>query len=227
MNFNSMKRSAAVAGLAAVVASTAFGASYDVRSFGAKGDGVTKDTAAIQRAVDACNAAGGGTVEVPPGTYLSGTIYLKSHVDFHVGPGATVKGSPDKEDYNAADAFPQNAASKTENASGAHLFVCLEQKNVTLRGPGTIDGNGPAFMLGPDGRHYERRNIPWRPSQMIYFVECEDVRVQDLRLRNSPYWNLFLHGCTHVFVRGLDVRTGRTWHSAGDCPAASSSPEVK
>ena len=199
------------------LALAAMGANYNVRDFGAVGDGRAKDTVAIQKAVDACSAAGGGTVEVPPGLYLSGTIYLKSHVDFYVGPGATIKGSPDKEDYNAADAFPQNAASKTENASGGHLFVCLEQKNVTLRGPGTIDGNAQSFLLKPDGRHYEWLKVPWRPSQMIYFVECEDVRVQDLRLRNSPYWNLFLHGCTHVFVRGLDLRTGRTWHSFDDC----------
>ena len=199
------------------VALAAMGASYNVRDFGAVGDGRTKDTVAIQKAVDACSAAGGGTVDVPPGLYLSGTIYLKSHVDFHVGPGATIKGSPDKEDYNKPDAFPQNGWSKTENASGGHLIICLEQKNVTLRGPGTIDGNGASFMLKPDGRHYERQAIPWRPGQMVYFVECEDVRVQDVRLHNPPYWTLFLHGCTHVFVRGVEVHTGRTWHSADDC----------
>ena len=190
---------------------------YDVKDYGAVGDGVAKDTAAIQKAVDACCAAGGGTVEVPPGVYLSGTIYLKSHVDFHIGPGATIKGSPDRADYNALDAFPQNSASKTEDNSGCHLILCVEQKNVTLRGPGTIDGNGTVFMLKPDGKHYRMEDMPWRPSQMVDFVECEDVRVQDLRLRNSPFWSLLLHGCTHVFVRGLDVGTGRTWHSADDC----------
>lgn len=206
-----------LAAVAVSLSGAASAAPFNVLDFGAKGDGVAKDTAAIQKAVDACSAAGGGTVEVPPGVYLSGTIYLKSHVDFCVGPGATIKGSPDREDYNAYDVCPQNGRSITENASGAHLFMCIEQKNVTLRGPGTIDGNGAAFMLRPDGKHYERQAIPWRPSQMVYFVECEDVRVRDIRLRNPAYWTLFLHGCTHVFVRGVDIRTGRTWHSAVDC----------
>lgn len=190
---------------------------YNVKAYGAVGDGVAKDTAALQKAVDACSAAGGGTVLVPPGVYLTGTVYLRSNVDFHIGPGATVKGSTDKADYNAADAFPQNSASVSENASGAHLFVCVEQRNVTLRGPGTIDGSGTAFMLKPDGRHYEMPRMPWRPSQMVCFMECEDVRVRDLRLRDSPYWSLLLHGCTHVFVSGLDVRNGRSWHSRDDC----------
>ena len=68
---------------------------FNVRDFGAKGDGVAKDTAAIQAAVDAAESAGGGTVEIPAGTYLTGSIFLKDNVDFHVGAGATLKGSPD------------------------------------------------------------------------------------------------------------------------------------
>ena len=195
---------------------TCAAAVFDVRAYGAKGDGATKDTAAIQAAVDACSVAGGGTVEVPPGLYLSGTIYLKSNVDFHVGPGATIKGSKDKADYNAPDAFPQNSVSNAEHAFGAHLFVCLEQTNVTLRGPGTIDGNGASFVLRPDGKHLPPKDIRWRPSQMIHFVECRDVRVQDLHLLNPTYWTLFLHGCTHVFVRGLEIDSGRTWDSFKD-----------
>ncbi len=202
---------------AALVVWSAGAAVYDVKRFGAVGDGVAKDTVAIQKAIDAAAAAGGGTVEVPAGTYLTGSLYLKSNVDFFVSQGATLKGSPDKEDYNPPDVCPQNSWSKVECANGGHLLLCIEQKNVTLRGPGTIDGNCAPFLIGPDGRQYSYGHIPWRPSQMVYFVECENVRVQDLRLRNSPYWSLFLHGCTHVFVRGLDVRTGRKWHSPEDC----------
>ena len=68
---------------------------FDVREYGAKGDGVAKDTAAIQKAVDAASAAGGGTVEFAPGTYLTGSIWLRDNVDFHLGCGVTLKGSPD------------------------------------------------------------------------------------------------------------------------------------
>ena len=188
---------------------------YDVRAYGAKGDGVAKDTAAVQAAVDAANAAGGGTVELGAGTYLCGTIWLKSNVDFHVGPGATVKGSPDPADYNAADAYPQNWASprEEENQSGGHLFVALEQTNVTLRGPGTVDGSGLRFAAYPDGRErFHQRNYEWRPGQMLHFVECENVRIADIHFTNSTYWNCFVHGCDHVFVRGVRVTTPRSPH---------------
>ena len=64
---------------------------WNVRDYGAKGDGVAKDTAAVQRAVDAANAAGGGEVLLPKGTYLSGSVFLKSGVDFHLAEGATLR----------------------------------------------------------------------------------------------------------------------------------------
>ena len=67
---------------------------FDVRDFGAKGDGETKDTAAIQRAIDAASAAGGGEVLLPKGIYLCGSVFLKNGVDFHIAEGAVLKGSP-------------------------------------------------------------------------------------------------------------------------------------
>jgi hypothetical protein len=196
-----------------------FGRLFSVRDFGAKGDGVTKDTAAIQRAVDAASAAGGGEVYFGAGTYLSGSVFLKSNVDFHLSAGAVLKGSPDKEDYNAADVCPQNRTSRKESSFGAHLLLCIEQENVTVRGPGRIDGNSASFLVNPKtgkGWGYDPKcfwkgqsDIPWRPSQMLYFVESRNVRVTDLTLRNSPYWTCFLHGCTGVSIRGLDISTFR------------------
>ena len=194
---------------------------FNVRDFGAKGDGVAKDTAAIQAAVDAAEKAGGGTVEIPAGTYLTGSIFLKDNVDFHVGAGATLKGSPDKTDYNPPDVCPQNEKLvwPGESSFGAHLLLCIEKRNVTVRGPGTIDGNSMAFIVNPaTGKewayserlvHGSQAEIPWRPSQMLYFVESSNLRVQDLSLVDSPYWTCFLHGCTGVAVRGLDIRNRR------------------
>ena len=89
--------------LLALSALAANAAVFDVRSFGAKGDGASKDTAAVQRAVDAANAAGGGEVLLSKGVYLCGSVFLKSGVDFHLAAGAVLKGSPDHDDYNSAD----------------------------------------------------------------------------------------------------------------------------
>lgn len=181
---------------------------YDVRDFGAKGDGVTKDTRALQAAIDAASRAGGGRVLVSAGTYLTGSLFLRNGVDFHVAAGTTVKGSSDKGDYNRWDVCPQNNRSEAESHEGGHLFLCIEQHDVTLSGEGTIDGNGTAFAYDRDGRvAYVHADIVWRPAQMIYFVESERVGVSGLKLRNAPYWTLLFHGCEHVTVADLDVAT--------------------
>lgn len=197
-------------------AGTALGAVYDVRAYGAKGDGATKDTAAIQQAIDAAHAAGGGTVEVPAGIYLTGSIYLKSNVDFHVGPGAEIKASPDAADYNPWDVCPQNWRSVNESHQGGHLFLCIEQENVTVRGPGRVNGNSRAFLVGPKGERWSERHVPFRPAQMLYFVESRNLRVQDLELADASYWSCFFIGCEQVAARGLwihNVREGFHTHN--------------
>ncbi|MCE5236904.1 right-handed parallel beta-helix repeat-containing protein [bacterium] len=188
--------------------------SYDVRRFGALGDGQTLTTAALQQALDTCAADGGGTVVVPAGTYLTGTLYLRSHVTLHLCAGATLLGSPRPEDYNPDDVFPENRVFAIEKVSGAHLIIAYRQEHVAITGEGTIDGNSAAFFEAlPEEeitRSYRRksRNFPfrgWRPGQMVFFCRCTDVAVRDVTLRNAPYWTLFLHGCRWVQVRGLHI----------------------
>ena len=174
----------------------------NVKDFGAVGDGVTKDTAAVQRAIDA-----GGTVVFPPGTYLCGTLYLKSHGGLRLEAGATLLASPDKKDYNAPDFCVQNFHSEKERADGAHFIVAVEQENVSIEGPGRIDGNRKAFWTPPEempgvwpGQPWE-----WRPSQMLFFCECTNVRIHDVELFNTPYWTCFLHGCEYVQIHAVRV----------------------
>ena len=126
-------------------AEIACGGEFNVRDYGAVGDGVSKDTASLQKALDAATASGGRVV-VPPGTYLTGSLWLKSRTELHLQRGAVLKASGDLADYNATDAYPQNWGSKSEGWCGKHLVLCLGQEDVAITGEGTVDGNGTVFF---------------------------------------------------------------------------------
>jgi hypothetical protein len=182
---------------------------FAVTDYGAVGDGVAKDTQPIQRAIDACGRAGGGVVLIPTGTYLSGTLYLRDNVCLDLAPGSRLLGSPDAADYNTDDFCVQNRATPGEKASGAHLLAGVEVKNVTIRGGGRIDGNSAAFFAVPADRP-DTFVIPgWRPGQMLFLCECENVSIEGVELFNAPYWTCFLHGCDRVFVRGVRIWNDR------------------
>ena len=106
----------------------------DAKQYGAKGDGTTKDTAAIQKAIDDCTAGkGGGTVEVPAGTFVIAPIQLKSNMTLHLQKGATLLGSPDIPD------FPKGTFAHQPTVQP--LVGSLNAQNITINGEGTIDGN--------------------------------------------------------------------------------------
>ncbi|MBQ6472281.1 MAG: right-handed parallel beta-helix repeat-containing protein [Victivallales bacterium] len=190
----------------------------NIVDFGAVADGATVNTKAIQTAIDACAAVGGGTVTVPAGVFVTGTIWLRSHVELHLEMGALLKASTNLADYCATDSYEQNSFSQAEQWNGAHLIVALEQEDVALTGPGTIDGGGEFFFedeihnvfghffVWSDGFRMARDKRSLRPGQMIVFCECDNVRISNLSLRNSPCWTVFLHGCTDAIVTGLIIR---------------------
>src|SRR5579863_247393 len=136
---------------------------FDVTSYGAKGDGQTNDTAAVQKAIDACTQAGGGVVYLPPGNFLTGTIFLKNNVTLHLSPGATLWGSRNIADY-----------------STNHLIFAENAENIAIEGDGTINGNGDAFW---DAKY--RPKEP-RPSPLIELIGCRNVHIRDVRIRNQP-----------------------------------------
>lgn len=213
------RRAIAIAALLAI-AYAAQGAAkvYDVRAYGAAGDGVANDTKAIQRALDEC-AKTGGRVLLPPGTYLSGTIFLGDSTDLHIEKGATLLGSPDLADYNGLDAYPQNFCSRAEGWSAAHLVVAVGRHDVSVSGRGTIDGNGksyfaevPTFRNRVTWRHGHmnakgEKSQMLRPGQELVFVECRRVSVRDVTLRDMCCWACFFHGCDDVSVGGVTVRS--------------------
>ncbi len=196
-------------------------ANTDILSFGAVGDGATLCTKPIQAAIDACAAGGGGTVTVPPGVFLTGTLYLRSHVNLHLEHAATILGSPNLADYNPPDAYPQNFnCAVSEGWNSCHLIIAAGVEDVALSGTGTIDGNGRAFFAKPKAS-MTPHEITWRrgylnaadrenavrPGQTVVFVECRDVSVTDISLVDATCWTLFFHGCDRVRVRGLSLRS--------------------
>lgn len=186
---------------------------YDPRHYGATGDGATLDTQALQTAIDACTLAGGGTVLVGPGTYVSGTITLKNNVNFQVGTGATILGSPNPNDY----ALPPEGIQAIGHPGEKRLVFALSAQNVSITGPGTIDGNNQAYLV-PANRppappqeeykdiaaFYTRRTVGISP--MIQLVACRNVRVENIRLQNADGWTLNPMGCYQVEIRKVTVR---------------------
>ena len=191
---------------------------FVVTDYGAVGDARTLNTAAIQHALDDCGKTG-GTVLVPPGTYLTGTIFLHSNTELHLEKGAVLLGSPDLADYNDPDAYEQNWNFVREGWCGKHLILGVEVENVALTGEGCIDGNGRAFfdtkprftgkICWKDGacnaKDYEHCG---RPGQEIVFVESRDIRVRDLRLHDMTCWSCFFHGCENIQISGLKIDNG-------------------
>jgi hypothetical protein len=185
---------------------------FDPRSYGATGDGKTKDTAAIQRAVDLCTAAGGGVVYLSPGTYLSGTVILKDNVTFHLQAGATQLGSTLLADYRH-----QSGPPVLGDANGKHLIFAREAKNVTLSGAGRIDGQGPAFWV-PSERKVPPPEDAWRdvatydwkpldrPSPMVEFFGCTNLRIEGVTLANASGWTLRPIECDTVVISGIKIR---------------------
>jgi Glycosyl hydrolases family 28 len=162
---------------------------FDVADFGAVGDGYAADTAAVQAAIDACAADGGGRVLLR-GTrwYRVGTIRLRDRVDLHLDEGAVLRASLDRAGY------PRDA-----------LIVADGARGISITGPGRIEGRSGHFMTrwDPAGQIYQP--AAWRP-RMFALRGCRDVVIRDVTLADAPFWGLHLLGCDHVGVERFTVR---------------------
>lgn len=187
-------------------------ATFNVKKYGAKGNGKHLDTSAIQKAIDACSSAGGGIVIVPEGTYLSATIELKDNVDFHLEKGATILGTTDYKAYRNLDPFTEGLGINV----GTALVVAVDAKNVSLTGEGIIDGQGGALKE----RHIKEDKRPegqrWgmRPF-LLRWVRCNGVNVKDVTLKFAGAWTSHYFCCSNVNIDNVTIRSFGVAHNDG------------
>jgi len=175
---------------------------FNVLDHGAIGDGRARDTAALQAAIDTAHAAGGSVVVVPPGRYLTGTLFLRDRITLDLQAGATLLGSTDLADYRAVP----GAGLPGNDHTSYHLIVARGLQRIAITGGGTIDGQGQAFWqppVSPDAWVLARNP---RPSPMIEIVDCQDVTLAGVSLTNPAGWTLHLLDCDRVLVRGISIR---------------------
>lgn len=176
---------------------------YEVRDFGAKGDGRALDTRAIHAAIEACAAAGGGTVHFSPGVYLTGTVHLKNDLIVRLEAGATILGSKDLADYEDV----VNAGSRYSLWHAA-LIEGHGLRNVAIMGRGTIDGNN---VFNGNGEEQ------MRGPHAIFFRNCERILVQDIHVKDAANYAHLMEGCSGGTVRGVSVTGGWDGIDLFDC----------
>jgi hypothetical protein len=177
---------------------------YNIRDFGAKGDGTTLDTAALQSAIDACARDMGGTVLVPAGTFVIGTTELKSNVTLHIAAGGKLLGSADGKQYRNIDAIPLHGDSTLEDGNCGLLYA-VNAENITVEGMGNIDGQGAKFHSAvrgtppPSGRGGSQR-----PYHLL-FHRCNNLVVRDLTLINCAFHSIRVIQSHYVKMEGLHI----------------------
>ncbi len=180
---------------------------YNVRQYGAVGDSERLDTKAVQEAIDACSESGGGTVYFPEGTYLVGTVILRSNVTLHLESGAKILGSPSLDHYDPP-----------------HLIYADNAQNIAITGRGVIDGQGQSFWdLEGELTATEDYRALKRPAMMVELEACQDVLIKGVTLQNSPSWALNLVGCDRVTVDGVSIINPRKGPNTDGLDIVSSS----
>jgi len=177
-----------------------------ILDFGAKGDGKNLCTSAIQQAIDAAAKAGGGVVTCPPGTWLTGTIFLKSHVTLRLQQGCTLLGSTNINDY--PERIPA-IRSYTDNYTRRSLIYAEGIDDIAIEGAGTLDGNGGLFprKAGP--------KVDYLRPYLLRVINCRDVRVEGIFLKNSAMWTHHYFACERVRVTGVRVWAFANYNNDG------------
>ncbi|MHA8067543.1 glycoside hydrolase family 28 protein [Aquirufa sp. ROCK2-A2] len=186
---------------------------YFVLDFGAKNDGVSINTRTIQKAIDYVHENGGGRLIFQTGTYVTGSVYLKTNVTLQLDQGATILGSTNPFDYI-----------KDKKIGWMSMIFALNQENIGITGKGTINGRG--YITANNMVNYIHRGIYTdvlkldRPNetnrpQNIYFRECKNIIIKDITLKDPASWNQTYDQCKNLYVDGIFVDSKSYWNNDG------------
>ncbi|MGD0796650.1 MAG: glycoside hydrolase family 28 protein [Acidobacteriaceae bacterium] len=187
----------------------------DARAYGAKADGATKDTKAIQAAVEDCASAGGGTVKLSGGTFLTGPVLLKSHITLEISKGAVLLGSPDRGDYPMVT-FARNQTVQP-------LVSAVNAEDVAITGEGTIDGNGKVwwdYIVGARDAGVLGNDHP-RPMGVV-FDHTKHVRMEGVTVQNSGFWQIVPYYADDVVLRNIRILAPKSPNTDAIDPFSSS-----
>ncbi|MEO8624662.1 MAG: glycosyl hydrolase family 28-related protein, partial [bacterium] len=193
-----------------VAASSPSSRSFDVRAFGAKGDGVTIDSDAINRAIDAASAVGGGTVQFPAGTYASHSIRLRSHVGLHLDQGATILAADTStgRGYDPAEPGPSNAFQDFGHSHWHNSLIWGENVDgVSITGPGRIDGRGLSRGLGAGASDLNTR--PGQANKAIALKLSRNVLLRDFSILRGGHMAILATGVDNLTIDNLSIDTNR------------------
>lgn len=189
-------------------------------------DGKTLCTSQLQQAIDRIAKKGWGTLVLTPGTYLTGSIFLKTGVTLKLEKGAMLLGSPNPYHYMEADVNASGKDTRHDNACMA-LVMAQDAKRIAIQSEGVIDGNGLQLALNADSLHHIGEVVDahynvrrQRPSELVrpklfFFMGCNDVRIEGGEYRSSANWGLSFDQCSNMVLTGLKVHNRAYWNNDG------------
>lgn len=193
-------------------------ADYNVKDYGAVGDGKTLDSPAINAAIEAAEAAGGGRVVLPAGTYLSGSIRLKDNIELHLTPGATILAAPaSMKAYDESEPF-EGVAYQDGGHTYFHnsLIYAVGKNNVSITGTGMIDGAGLTKKDTEKGGNLQGGSIG-TGDKAIALKQCRNILIRDITIYRGGHFGIILTGCEIGTVDNVTIDTNRDGFDVDCC----------